>query len=53
MDTPPRSTSHVDGCQVAGKRPRGAARDQALSVLVDGIPARSHCRPRWELGHVE
>jgi hypothetical protein len=44
---------HVGGCHMAGKRSRGAQRDQALRALADGIDACTHCRPDTELGYVE
>jgi hypothetical protein len=42
---------HVGGCQMAGKRSKGASREQAWRALtVDGIDACPHCRPDTELG---
>lgn len=41
---------HVGGCHMAGKRSKGAARDQALRALTEGITPCPHCRPDTELG---
>ncbi|MGX1129872.1 hypothetical protein RKD49_002062 [Streptomyces glaucescens] len=41
---------HVGGCHMAGKRSKGASRDQALRALTEGVDACPHCRPDTELG---
>lgn len=44
---------HVGGCHMAGKRPRGVERQEALRRLADGVPACGHCRPDSELGYLD
>jgi hypothetical protein len=44
---------HVGGCDMAGKRPRGVDRHEALRQLADGVPACGHCRPDRELGYLD
>ncbi|MFF1604213.1 DUF6233 domain-containing protein [Streptomyces mirabilis] len=44
---------HVGGCHMAGKRSKGAQRDQALRALADGVDACPHCRPDTKLGYIE
>lgn len=44
---------HVGGCHMAGKRPRGIPREEALRRLADGVPACGHCRPDTELGYLD
>ncbi|MER5720349.1 DUF6233 domain-containing protein [Streptomyces sp. NPDC002132] len=44
---------HVGGCHMAGKRPRGVNRQEALRRLAEGVPACGHCRPDTELGFLE
>ncbi|MEU0060453.1 DUF6233 domain-containing protein [Streptomyces sp. NPDC006334] len=44
---------HAGGCPMAGKRPRGVAREEALRRLAEGVPACGHCRPDTELGFLE
>ncbi|MEU2284266.1 DUF6233 domain-containing protein [Streptomyces sp. NPDC013178] len=44
---------HVGGCHMAGKRPRGIGRQEALRRLADGVPACGHCRPDSALGFLE
>lgn len=41
---------HVGDCPTAGKRSKGATRDQALRALTDGVDACPQCRPDTELG---
>jgi hypothetical protein len=48
-DTPPVYV-HVGGCHMVGKRSKGAARDQAVRALTDGVTPCPHCRPDTELG---
>ncbi|MFJ4624567.1 DUF6233 domain-containing protein [Streptomyces sp. NPDC088812] len=38
---------------MAGKRPRGSGRQEALRPLAEGVPAGSHCRPDAELGFLD
>jgi hypothetical protein len=35
---------------MAGKRSKGAARDQALRAITEGVTPCPHCRPDTELG---
>lgn len=44
---------HEGHCHMAGKRPRGIDRQEALRRLADGVPACGHCRPDSELGFLE
>lgn len=41
---------HAGHCYAAGKRRRPIDRDQARTLLADGIRACSHCRPDTDLG---
>ncbi|MEV2255946.1 DUF6233 domain-containing protein [Streptomyces sp. NPDC050147] len=44
---------HRGDCHMAGKRSRGADRDQARRTLAEGVDACPHCRPDTELGVLE
>lgn len=44
---------HRGDCHMAGKRSRGAERDQARRALAEGVDACPHCRPDTELGVLE
>ncbi|HEY6115623.1 MAG TPA: DUF6233 domain-containing protein [Candidatus Dormibacteraeota bacterium] len=44
---------HVGGCDMAGKRPRGIDRQEALRRLAEGVPACGHCRPDSALGFLD
>lgn len=44
---------HAGDCHMAGKRSRGATREQAMQAmqaLTEGVDACTHCRPDTELG---
>ncbi|MDQ0605502.1 hypothetical protein QF037_009935 [Streptomyces canus] len=41
---------HVGGCHMAGKRSKGAAREQAVRALTEGVDPCPHCRPDTDLG---
>lgn len=41
---------HAGDCHMAGKRSRGATREQAMQALAEGVDACTHCRPDTELG---
>ncbi|MFI1726456.1 DUF6233 domain-containing protein [Streptomyces sp. NPDC020489] len=48
--TTPPVYVHVGGCHMAGKRSKGATREQAVRALADGVDACPHCRPDTDLG---
>ncbi|WP_307797592.1 DUF6233 domain-containing protein [Streptomyces laculatispora] len=41
---------HAGHCHAAGKRRRAIDRDQALTLLADGVRSCAHCRPDTDLG---
>lgn len=46
----PPAEVHAGHCHAAGKRRRIIDRDQALTLLNDGVRACAHCRPDTDLG---
>ncbi|MGC4928117.1 DUF6233 domain-containing protein [Streptomyces sp. DT117] len=50
MGSGPPLEVHADRCPMAGKRLRPVPREEAMALLVGGLPACAYCRPDTELG---